>query len=130
MEDGTERPVGFASSSLNAAERFFRSWTRRYVAAILFALKKFNKQLYGRCFVIIPDHKPLVSLFSEPKQVPITASRRVQRWASALRGYEYKIHYKAGNADCLSRLPLPVTGKEEPEERVLLIEELGSWITF
>ena len=45
-------------------------------------------------------------------------------------GYEYKIHYKASrshdNADCLSRLPLPVTVKEESDERVLLLEELDS----
>ena len=47
-----------------------------------------------------------------------------------MRGYEYKTHYQAGrsrgNADCLSKLPLPVTVKDEPDERVLLIEELDS----
>ena len=30
-----------------------------------------------------------------------------------------------GNADCLSKLPLSMTVKEEPDERVLLIEELN-----
>ena len=86
--------------------------------------------IYGRCFVIMTDHKPLVSLFGKLKQVLVTASPRVQRWATTLREYEYKIHYQAGrshgNADCLSRLPLPVTVKEEPDEGVLLIEELDS----
>ena len=80
--------------------------------------------------MIVTDHKPLGSLFGELKQVPVTASPRIQRWAITLRGYEYRFHYKAGrshgNADCLSRLPLPVTVKEEPDERVLLIEELDS----
>ena len=94
----------------------------------MFALKKSHKQIYGRCFVIMTDHNPLVSLFGELKQVPVTASSRVQWWAITLRGYEYKIHYKAGrshdNVDCPSRLPIPVTVKEEPDERVLLIEEL------
>ena len=28
------------------------------------------------------------------------------------------------NADCLSRLPLPVTNKPLPEDRVLMFEEL------
>ena len=64
--------------------------------------------------MITTDHKRRVSLFGELKQVPITASPR---------GDEYKIHNKAGrshgNADCLSRLPLP-----EPVESVLLVEEL------
>ena len=71
-----------------------------------------------------------MSIFGELKHVPVTASPRVQRWAITLRGYEYKIHYQArrshGNADCLSRLPLPVTVKGETDGRVLLIEELDS----
>ena len=78
----------------------------------MFALKNFHKQLYGRCFVIMTDHKAFVSLFGELTQVLIMASFRVQRW--------YKIHYKAsrshGNVDCISRLPLPVTVKEESDE--------------
>ena len=128
MEDGTERPVGFTSRTLNAAEKNY-SQLDKEGAAVMFALKKFHKHLYGRSFEIITDHKPLVSLFGELKQVPTTASPRIQRWAVTLCGYEYNIHYKVGkshnNADCLSRLPLPVTVKSEPEEHVLLIEELN-----
>ena len=127
MEVGTERPMGFASRTLNAAEKNY-SQLDKEGAAVMFALKKFHKHLYGRSFEIITDHKPLVSLFAELKQVPTTASPRIQRWAVTLCGNEYNIHYKVGqshnNADCLSRLPLPVTVKSEPEEHVLLIEEL------
>ena len=87
-----------------------------------------REQQWCRSFEIITDHKPLVSLFGELKQVPTTASPRIQWWAVTMCGYEYNIHYKAGKshnkADCLSRLPLPVTVKSEPEEHVLLIEEL------
>ena len=96
----------------------------------MFALKKFHKQIYGRDHVIMTDYTPLVSLFGELKQVPFRATPRVQRWAITVRRYEYQTHYQAdrshGNANCLSRLPLPVTVKEEPDERVLLIEELDS----
>jgi len=102
MEDGTERPVGFASRTLKAAERNYSQLDKEGVA-IMCALKKFHKQIYGRCFMIMTDHKPLVSLFGERKQVPVTASPRVQRWAISLRGYEYKIHYKAGRSHGLSK---------------------------
>ena len=129
MEDGTEGPVGFASRTLNSAERNY-SQLDKEGAAIMFALKKFHKQLYGRHFVITTDHLPLISLFSELKQVPTTASPRVQRWVITLRGYEYEIKFKSGkdnsNDDCPSRLSLPVTVPEVHEERVLLIEELDA----
>ena len=56
MEDGTERPVGFASRTLNAAEKNY-SQLDKEGAAVMFALKKFHKHLYGRSFEIITDHK-------------------------------------------------------------------------
>ncbi|KAK3746542.1 hypothetical protein QZH41_005600 [Actinostola sp. cb2023] len=77
------------------------------------------------------DHKPLVSLFNEKKQVPTTASPRVQRWSVTLRGYEYSIKFRAGsengNADAFSRLPLPVTEEMQPTDRVLMEYLLRGW---
>ena len=49
MEDGTERPVGFASRTLNAAEKNYSKLDKEG-AAVMFALKKFHKNLYGRSF--------------------------------------------------------------------------------
>ena len=57
----------------------------------MFALKTFHKQIYGRCFVIMTDHKPLVSLLGELKQVPVTASPRVQRWGSLCMGERVRV---------------------------------------
>ena len=95
---------------------------------MMFGLKKFHKYLYGRHFTIVTDHEALVSLFSEKKQVPTTASPRVQRWPVTLRGYEYDIVYKSGpshgNTDALSKLPLPVTTRVEAKESVLLLREV------
>ncbi|KAK0156517.1 hypothetical protein N1851_000186 [Merluccius polli] len=55
-------------------------------------------------------------------------SPRVQRWATLLRAYEYKIIYKPGkehaNADALSRLPLPQTDEEDDTEKVLMLDVL------
>jgi hypothetical protein len=56
-------------------------------------------------------------------------SPRVQRWAVWLRAYEYRIIYKPsryhGNADALSRLPIPESVAQEGEnDQVLMINVL------
>jgi transposase InsO family protein len=127
MEDGSEHPIGFVSKTLNAAEKKY-SQLDKEGAAVVFGLKKFHKYLYGRKFSIVTDHKPLLTLFGEHKQVPTLASPRIQRWSVILRAYEYTMEYRSGkahaNADCFSRLPLPEMEAEEQEEKVLLIDEL------
>ena len=76
------------------------------------------------------DHKPLEGLFNEKKGIPALAAPRIQRWALSLSAYEYKISYKAGqtngNADGLSRLPLPEMPDSVPVpgETILLMEHL------
>ena len=46
------------------------------------------------------------------------ASSRMQRWALTLLAYEYELIYRPGeqngNADALSRLPLPVVSETTP----------------
>ena len=126
MPDGTERPIGFTSRTLNTAERNYSQLDKEGLS-VMFGIQRFHKYIYGRRFTIVTDHKPLLSLFNEMKAVPQMASSRIQRWAVTLRAYEYTIVYKEGkhhsNADALSRLPLPDTPKvETSEERVLMLE--------
>ncbi len=125
MPDGSERPIGFMSQTLNQAERNYSQLDKEGLA-VMFGLQRFHKYLYGRKFTIVTDHKPLLSLFNELKAVPQMSSPRIQRWAVTLRAYEYSIIYKAGkdhsNADALSRLPLPMESSTEQEERVLMLE--------
>ena len=86
--------------------------------------------LCGRHFYLQTDHKPLMSLFGETKAVPSQASGRIQRWALTLAAYEYTLQFrpteKHGNADAMSRLPLPniPTTVPLPKEVVLLVEGL------
>ncbi|XP_056009456.1 uncharacterized protein K02A2.6-like [Ostrea edulis] len=65
-------------------------------------------------------HKPLVSIFHPQKGVPLTTASRLQRYALFLSGLDYSIEYRNttqhGNADGLSRMPLPLTGDGEDEE--------------
>ncbi|KAK3726335.1 hypothetical protein QZH41_008960, partial [Actinostola sp. cb2023] len=127
--DGSERPIGYVSRSLNTAERGY-STIEKEALAIVFGVKKFHQFLYGHKFTIKTDHKPLEGLFSEKKGVPQQASPRVQRWALTLAAYEYTISYKAGrnneNADALSRLPLAVAPDSVPQpgETIHLMEHL------
>ena len=66
---GTEVVVGTATRDefpkrvpLDFTERNY-SQLDKEGAAVMFTLTKFHKQIYGRCFVIMTDHNPLVSLF-------------------------------------------------------------------
>ena len=56
---------------------------------------------------------------------------RIRRWSLLLSMYEYTMVFRGtqahGNADALSRLPLPITDSEEPStpELVLLLDHLA-----
>ena len=127
MEDGTDKPIAFASRSLTPAERNYAQLDREALA-IVFGVTKFRQYLLGRRFTILSDHKPLKYLFGETKAIPAMASARIQRWALILGAYDYAIEYKAGeqhaNADVLSRLPLPDVPQHVPTpgETVLLMQ--------
>ena len=90
MPDGTERPIGFTSRTLNTAEKNYSQLDKEGIA-VMFGIQRFHKYIYGRKFTIVTDHKPLLSLFNEMKAVPQMASPRIQRWAVTLRAYEYTI---------------------------------------
>ena len=64
MEDGTERPVAFASRSLSKVEKNYAHLDKEALA-IMFGVRKFHQYLYGRTFTIFSDHKPLKHIFNE-----------------------------------------------------------------
>ena len=129
MDDGTEKPIAFASRTLSSAEKKYSQLDKEGLA-VVYGVKKFHQYLFGRHFEILSDHKPLQHLFSEHRPVPVLASARIQRWALTLSAYSYSIAYKPGdnnsNADGLSRLPLPEAPSEVPlpGETILLMETL------
>lgn len=107
--ENQEKPVIFGSSTLNPAEQNY-SQLHREALAIIFAVKKFEKYLYGKEFTIQTDHQSLREIFHPNKNTPPVAAARLQRWAIYLSMFRYKIVYKPGkkmaHADALSRLPL------------------------
>ena len=130
-EDGTERPVAYASRTLTDAEKRY-SQLDKEALAIIYGVKRFHHYLYGRKFAISSDHKPLQYLLSEARAVPVMASARLQRWAQLLGAYQYTITYRPGerlaNADGLSRLPLPQVPEKTstPVEIISLLQTLQS----
>ncbi|KAL7837373.1 hypothetical protein SRHO_G00270840 [Serrasalmus rhombeus] len=129
MPEGMEKPIGFVSRTLSAAEKNYSQLDKEGLA-VLFGVKKFHNYLFGRKFTIVTDHKPFISLFNEMRAVPQIASPRIQRWAVTLRAYEYSIVYKVGqensNADAMSRLLLAneeTKPSKEDQERVLMLDD-------
>ena len=108
--DNFECPIAFASRILTAAERNYAQLEKEALA-LIFDMQKFHRYLYGRKFTLITDHKPLTTILGPKKAIPSLAAARLQRWAILLSAYDYSIRYKCttehGNADGLSRLPLP-----------------------
>ena len=80
MPDGEERPIAFASRTLNNAEKRY-SQIDKEALAIVWGVKKMHLYLTGRHFTLITDHRPLLSIFSPSKGVNATTAARLQRYA-------------------------------------------------
>jgi len=102
MEDGSERPIAFASRSMSDAEKQY-SQLEKEGLALIFGVTEFHQFLYGKNFTLYTDNKPLVGMFAENKPISAMPSARIQRQALTLAVYEYTIRYKT---DAMSRLPL------------------------
>ena len=101
---GSDKPISFASRTLSSSECNY-STIEKELLAIVWATKYFRPYLFGRKFLIVTDHKPLMWLMSlkEPNS-------KLVRWRLKLAEFEFEIVYKKGkantNADALSRIKL------------------------
>ena len=126
------RPVFCASRSLTNAERNY-SQLDREALAVVYGVKQFHEFLYGKCFTIKTDHKPLLGLLGPDKAINHMSSPRMQRWGVTLSAYEYSLVWEPAElnheADMLSRLPLAtdVNKEEKPlAELVFTLECIES----
>ena len=130
MPDGSERPIAYASRTLNSSEQNYSQLEKEGLACI-FGIKRFHDYLLGRHFELVMDHKPLLGLLREDLATPLQASARIKLWSLFLSNYEYSLVFRNttahANMDALSHLPLPeepVKTFQEPE-LVLLTEHLA-----
>ena len=76
FEDGSERPVAFASRTLSSAEKSYAQ-IEREALAITFGVRHFHKFLIGQRFTLVTDHKPLVKILGPKQGIPALAAARL-----------------------------------------------------
>ncbi|KAK9717196.1 RNase H-like domain found in reverse transcriptase [Popillia japonica] len=102
LANSNDKPIAFASKSLNKAERNYCTLEKELLA-IVWAVKYFRPYLFGKKFKIFTDHKPLIYLFSMTNP-----SSRLTKFRLLLEEYDFEINYVKGKdnvvADALSRI--------------------------
>lgn len=101
-EDNTRMPICYASKKLKASERNY-STIEKECLAIVWAINKFHRYLYGKEFILETDHQPLAYL-----QRSKIANARLMRWSLLLQQYRFRIVAIRGKdnvgADYMSRM--------------------------
>ncbi|XP_062717120.1 uncharacterized protein K02A2.6-like [Aedes albopictus] len=125
MPDGTERPIMYASKTLNDTQRRYKQIDRE-AYAIIFGVRKFYQYLYGRKFLLVTDNEPVKQILSETKGLPAMSALRMQHYATFLASFRYIIKFRATkefyNADAFSRLPVGAKTPDNVVEEVDLLE--------
>lgn len=105
--DDSVKVIAHALRTLTKAEADYGQIEKKGLSFI-FAVKKFYLMISCRHFVLQTDHKPLLSIFGSKSGVPVYSAIRLQRWATMLLNYDFRIEYvntiDFGYADVLSRL--------------------------
>ncbi|XP_058449020.1 uncharacterized protein K02A2.6-like [Malaya genurostris] len=97
-----------ADASISGMPRSLTAAESKYIQiekeglALVFAVTKFHRMLFGRRFTLETDHKPLLSIFGAKKGIPTYTANRLQSF---------------GHADVLSRL---INSNIRPEEEFVI----------
>ncbi|CEP08661.1 hypothetical protein, partial, partial [Parasitella parasitica] len=98
--------IGFMARSLSSSERNY-STTKRELLAIIFALQKFRKFIWGTHFQIMCDHRALTYIHTQKH-----ANSMMLNWFDYIQDFNFDVVYLPGVdnvlADRLSRLFPPM----------------------
>jgi len=115
VQDGEERPIAYASRTLQKPERNYET-TKKEILAVVYGLKQFRQYLLGRPIIIRVDHAALSGLKRTPEPLP-----QLARWLTFIECFDYQIVHRAGkkhgNADTMSRRPKPTHDEETEDQR-------------
>ncbi|XP_040168903.1 uncharacterized protein K02A2.6-like isoform X1 [Anopheles arabiensis] len=118
--DGSIKAIYHVSRSLTSAESNY-SQIEKEALALIFAVTRFHRIIYGRRFILETDHKPLLAIFGAKKGIPTYTANRLQRWALTLLLYDFSINYIStdsfGHADDISRL---INRHVRPDEEMVI----------
>ena len=102
------RPISFASRYLNEAGKK-DSTNELEMFAVVWGAEYFRNYILGRNFLIVTDHKALISLLNGNNKKNKTMFSRLTRWLDRLIPFDFRIEHKPGAkiglADYLSRHP-------------------------
>ena len=100
-------PIAFASPFLNDQEKKY-STNELELLAIVWSCEHFRIYLLGNHFVVLTDHKAIISALKTNRGNK-THQSRLTRWADRLFPFDFDVFHisrcKLGNVDYLSRFP-------------------------
>ena len=100
--NGCKQPVAYASRKLLDREKNYTVMEKECLA-VVWAIAKFHKYLFGQEFILETDHEPLLYINRSKLN-----NSRIMRWALALQPYRITVRAIAGkenrDADFLSRI--------------------------
>ncbi|SAL96265.1 hypothetical protein [Absidia glauca] len=102
LDNKVVRHLGFFARTLSKSERNY-STTKRELLAVIFALNKFHKFLWGNHFTLFTDHRALVYIHTQRIANPMMIG-----WLDTLLQYNFTVAHIPGMSnvlpDALSRL--------------------------
>ena len=95
-------PISYASKTLGKHD-LNKPVIEKELLAIHWGIQFFRPYLYGRKFIVVTDHRPLVSLFSHKNP-----SSKLTRIRIDLSDYDFEIVYKKGKINTNANLTIMV----------------------